>query len=323
MRRGIVLGLFWAMFIAATYLLNGSLRVNGDVTATGKGVFPDSIRAGAANFTGDCNVNFGKWAVRDSVRALYFLASRFNTLPDNTTPSVAGGNNWKCTPSGATTITNFSSGTSGQVITVVFTNGNATLSGSNLKLNGAFTSTANDAMRLVYDGTNWYETGRSGSGSPGGGTKYVLLDAKRWSPMSTVETGSAGGEYISQNNFLGTSDNTEEMTITVPADFGTLTSWKIYWATNGTSTNNVVWRFGAAILTAGSAADNAYTTTDVTVAAPGTADQLKVTTLTDPGVTLTPGSVVKLTIRRRASSDANDNNTDAARFIGILLTYHG
>jgi hypothetical protein len=52
----------------ATWLLNGNLQVAGNVVATGKGVFPDSLRAGPATFTGDCSASFGKWTVRDSAR---------------------------------------------------------------------------------------------------------------------------------------------------------------------------------------------------------------------------------------------------------------
>lgn len=146
-----------------TYTLNGSLNLNGDLVAQGKGVFPDSLRTNGPLTTAGCVVNYGKIIGADSLRVLgQIISSKFNTLPDNTTPSVAGANNWKCTPAGATTITTFTGGTSGQVVTIVFTNANATLSDAGtLKLNGGFTSTADDVMTLVYDGTNWYEVSRS------------------------------------------------------------------------------------------------------------------------------------------------------------------
>jgi len=87
------------------------------------------------------------------------------TLADNTTPSVAGGTVFKCTPAGSTTITTFTGGVAGQIITIIFTNANATLQDSGtLKLAGAstnFVSTADDTMVLEYDGTNWFELDRS------------------------------------------------------------------------------------------------------------------------------------------------------------------
>jgi len=84
------------------------------------------------------------------------------TLSDNTTPPVTGSNVFKCTPASPTTITNFTNGTAGQLLTLIFTNGNATLTdGGNFRLASNFTSTVDDVLRLVYDGTVWYEVGRS------------------------------------------------------------------------------------------------------------------------------------------------------------------
>lgn len=90
------------------------------------------------------------------------ISNQCPTLPDNTTPTVADVNVCKCSPAGATTITNFTNGQTGQIIYIIFTNANATLSDAgSLKLNGGFTSTADDTMTLVYDGTNWFELARS------------------------------------------------------------------------------------------------------------------------------------------------------------------
>jgi len=53
----------------------------------------------------------------------------------------------------------------GQIVTIIFTNANATLSDSGtLKLAGAstnFVSTADDTMVLQWDGSNWFELDRS------------------------------------------------------------------------------------------------------------------------------------------------------------------
>jgi hypothetical protein len=81
----------------------------------------------------------------------------------DTTPDVSGG--WRIfstANTGGTTITTFDKGYPGQAITIIFTDANTTISeANNIKLSAAFTSTADDTMSLVYDGTNWYELSRS------------------------------------------------------------------------------------------------------------------------------------------------------------------
>jgi hypothetical protein len=303
----------------ATWLLNGSLQVNGNVTATGKGVFPDSLRAGPATFTGDCSASFGKWTVRDSLRVNgSIISAKFNTLPDNATPSAVGANNWKCTPASPTTITNFG-GTSGQIINIVFTNGNATLSGSNLKLNSAFTSTANDGLSLIYDGTNWYELGRSSTGSPpAGGTNYVWLPGRLWADNAVTEVGTANNEYPAITNFINGSNIDNYASFVVPADYTATTTWKIYFSTNGTDAGTVDWLFGIGKLVAGSTMVFAFTATTTSIAGSGTTDGLVIGTLTTPSGTMLPGEIWKLRVRRPST----DTNADDARFVGILLTYH-
>jgi hypothetical protein len=67
------------------------------------------------------------------------------------------------TPSGATTISNFSGATEGQLLTLYFTNGNTTLLNTNLYLAGAvnFVGTASDTLTMVYMGGFWREVCRS------------------------------------------------------------------------------------------------------------------------------------------------------------------
>lgn len=80
----------------------------------------------------------------------------------DTTPSVRGSNLWKASNSSGTTITTFDDALTGQFLTVIFTNSNTTVAETgNIKLSASFTSTADDTLTLVYDGTNWYETARS------------------------------------------------------------------------------------------------------------------------------------------------------------------
>jgi hypothetical protein len=52
----------------------------------------------------------------------------------------------------------------GRRITLRFSNASpgGIADGNNLKLAGNFAATTDDTISLVCDGTNWYETGRSG-----------------------------------------------------------------------------------------------------------------------------------------------------------------
>ena len=62
----------------------------------------------------------------------------------------------------ATIITTFDNGTSGQEILIIFTDAFTTVAETdNIKLSAAFTSSADDTMRLIYDGTSWFEISRS------------------------------------------------------------------------------------------------------------------------------------------------------------------
>lgn len=56
------------------------------------------------------------------------------------------------------TSTNFQAGV---MITLIFDGALTVTDGSNLKVAGNFTTTADDTLTLVYDGTNWYEVCRS------------------------------------------------------------------------------------------------------------------------------------------------------------------
>lgn len=63
---------------------------------------------------------------------------------------------------GTTTITSITAtGHSGNSVTLIFASTAGLTDGSNLKLNGNFTGTADDTVTLACDGTNWYECSRS------------------------------------------------------------------------------------------------------------------------------------------------------------------
>lgn len=64
---------------------------------------------------------------------------------------------------GTTTITSISGSgiTAGTEITIIFDGSLTFTDGSNLKLNGNFSTSADDTIKLVWDGSNWYEISRS------------------------------------------------------------------------------------------------------------------------------------------------------------------
>lgn len=64
--------------------------------------------------------------------------------------------------SGTTGVTSITAtGHSGAVVVLVFQGALTVTDGSNLRLAGNFTSTADDTLTLACDGTNWYEVARS------------------------------------------------------------------------------------------------------------------------------------------------------------------
>jgi len=68
---------------------------------------------------------------------------------------------------GANTLATITGGTSGQILTIIFTDANVTITdtaghGSNtVDLSGAFTSADDTVLMLINDGTSWYEVSRS------------------------------------------------------------------------------------------------------------------------------------------------------------------
>ncbi len=85
-------------------------------------------------------------------------------VDDDATPSVIAGTLFTETYANATNVTFFDEGTSGQEITILFTTALFTVvDGANLHLAGGvnFTGSADDVLRLIFDGTSWFEISRS------------------------------------------------------------------------------------------------------------------------------------------------------------------
>lgn len=82
---------------------------------------------------------------------------------NSATPSVANARNVLLDNSSATTITNLTNGKQGQQVTLLFQNGNTTISLANFFLAGGvnFVGTQFDTLTVVLNGTNWFEVSRS------------------------------------------------------------------------------------------------------------------------------------------------------------------
>lgn len=71
------------------------------------------------------------------------------------------------TAPGAVNIATIKGGREGQILTLQFTDANVTITDTatgaadTVNLSAAFTSTANDTMQLLFDGTSWREISRS------------------------------------------------------------------------------------------------------------------------------------------------------------------
>jgi len=93
------------------------------------------------------------------------VSSTVTTFADqDATPSVSTSNVFKTANTLATTVIAFDDGSTAQRITVIFTDALTTIQdGANLNLQGGidFTSTGDDIMEFVWDGTSWFELSRS------------------------------------------------------------------------------------------------------------------------------------------------------------------
>ncbi|WP_425153955.1 hypothetical protein [Candidatus Palauibacter sp.] len=88
----------------------------------------------------------------------------FRTFADgDTSPDVTGWSWFKVSNTAATTIDGFAGAVEGQEIVLIATTANTTLedasNGSTLKLAGGADRTlaADELVRFIHDGTNWYE----------------------------------------------------------------------------------------------------------------------------------------------------------------------
>lgn len=89
------------------------------------------------------------------------------TIPSGATSFNLTSNYMVITGGAAVTIAKIIGGYEGQILTLQFTDSNVTITDDATKaldtinLSAAFTSSAEDTMQLIYDGTSWREVGRS------------------------------------------------------------------------------------------------------------------------------------------------------------------
>lgn len=118
------------------------------------------------------NDNIGSSIIDQGTNNIIYrhMRSATSSMSSNLTVSTAAitfANNLttliKLDASGPISVTSITAGVNSREVTLMFTNTNITLvDGGNLRLNGNFTPTSSSAIiKLVCDGTNWYEVARS------------------------------------------------------------------------------------------------------------------------------------------------------------------
>ena len=102
------------------------------------------------------------------VDSLFSTTTKARTLAVGVTTFVAVGNKMKITgDAGTNTIATITGGINGMNLTLTFVDALITLTDNNtstantINLSAAFTSTANDIVKLEFDGTSWREASRS------------------------------------------------------------------------------------------------------------------------------------------------------------------
>jgi len=89
------------------------------------------------------------------------------TIPSGSTSFEVASDYMVMTAGGASTIATIRGGREGQILTLQFTDANITITDTatgakdTVNLSAAFTSSAEDTMQILYDGTSWREVSRS------------------------------------------------------------------------------------------------------------------------------------------------------------------
>lgn len=128
---------------------------NGAVITNAYGLKVSDINAGTNNYA--IKTGLGKVQLGDTLQQF-----KGSNIASAGTIALTGGNVFHITgTSSISTINTCDSNNSGRFVTFIFDSTAGVLDGSNLKLNGSFSATADDTISLVCDGSSWYETARS------------------------------------------------------------------------------------------------------------------------------------------------------------------
>jgi hypothetical protein len=148
-------------------------RSGGNITASSVGTQSYGMKVGAGltkvkvnnmDLLGNINGSFDMSGADATTRA-NFKVKDCDTMESTSIASAAtvtlppSGESFTIT--GTTTITNITASWSQRRVTLVFANALTLTDGGNLKLAGSLTTTSDDAITLISDGTNWIETSRS------------------------------------------------------------------------------------------------------------------------------------------------------------------
>lgn len=144
-------------------VLDTTIKIKMDGTTT-YGVFQNGSAADrlSFDFTGVTALRAITWP--DYAGRVRLERAHVTFADGDTSPTVAGSRLFKTANTGATSITTFDDAIAGQQITIIIGDANTTLvDGATLVLAGSanWTPAATDTWSGVYDGTAWYETGRS------------------------------------------------------------------------------------------------------------------------------------------------------------------
>lgn len=154
---------------SATVTVGGDLSVNGGDLITNQTTFnllnstATTVNAFGAATSVSIGANAGNFTVRGILSGAFKPRVNATYTPGDTTPSVLDSGILSIANAGATTITNFDDGVTGQLIYLFFEDANTTVNRANCVLAGGvnFTSSANDILVLIKTATVWAEVCRS------------------------------------------------------------------------------------------------------------------------------------------------------------------
>lgn len=144
------------------------------------------------------------------------------TIPTGSTSFVVGSNYMVLTGAAAVTIGTIAGGREGMVLTLQFTDTNVTITDDataakdTVNLNGSFTSSSNDVISLIHNGTSWTEIGRSG----GSGQTMILTTSFETAGRFVGTTIGTGSQTFNTTGLLIKTGGTATSSQTTDWDIG-------------------------------------------------------------------------------------------------------